>query len=210
MSKVQNTAQLPVEVLLLEAVSNPKGFIEDMESSGQRQLVASDQIPTDCSATIEQLKAMGFTDIQDKDERDPLFRSVTFPPGWKKVRTGHSMWSDIVDERGRKRAALFYKAAFYDRDASMSFTHRYTIRRNYDMPKTTLQYQVLDAGTPLFTCEAPNPDDGTLPGLRLCEAEEKKLADQCRAWGTENGIPWGGSLDNSKSFEIFLSNWNRP
>jgi hypothetical protein len=42
---------------------------------------------------------------------------VSLPPGWKVVPTDHSMWSDLVDAKGEKRASIFYKAAFYDRDA---------------------------------------------------------------------------------------------
>ena len=32
------------------------------------------------------------------------------------------MWSSVVDELGRERAAVFYKAAFYDRRAHMTLT----------------------------------------------------------------------------------------
>jgi hypothetical protein len=39
------------------------------------------------------------------------------PAGWKKVATEHSMWSDLLDDQGRKRAAIFFKAAFYDYSA---------------------------------------------------------------------------------------------
>jgi hypothetical protein len=37
------------------------------------------------------------------------------------------MHSDLLDEHGRKRAGIFYKAAFYDRHAHMSMTPRYWI-----------------------------------------------------------------------------------
>ena len=35
------------------------------------------------------------------------------------------MWSDLLDAHGRKRAAIFYKAAFYDRSATISLCCRY-------------------------------------------------------------------------------------
>lgn len=56
---------------------------------------------------------------------DDLFIAVTFPAGWKKVATEHSMWSDLVDPQGRKRGGIFYKAAFYDRKASMHLDRRF-------------------------------------------------------------------------------------
>jgi hypothetical protein len=49
--------------------------------------------------------------------------SDAYPPApWvrgKKVYSDHDMWSYIEDERGIKRVAIFYKAAFYDRSAYM-------------------------------------------------------------------------------------------
>ena len=35
------------------------------------------------------------------------------------------MYSDLVDDRGRKRAGIFYKTAFYDRNAHISLAARY-------------------------------------------------------------------------------------
>lgn len=45
--------------------------------------------------------------------------NVELPDGWKKVGTNHDMHSDLVDETGKVRASIFYKAAFYDRRADM-------------------------------------------------------------------------------------------
>jgi hypothetical protein len=52
-------------------------------------------------------------------EDDPLFRRVRLPEGWGFRYTDHSMWTDLVDDNGKKRAGIFYKAAFYDRRASI-------------------------------------------------------------------------------------------
>jgi hypothetical protein len=54
------------------------------------------------------------------DRPDELFCHVELPEGWKISTTGHSMWNDIVDEKGRKRSSYFFKGAFYDRSAHMS------------------------------------------------------------------------------------------
>lgn len=59
---------------------------------------------------------------------DALFREVTLPPGWKYKPTDHALWSNLVDDKGVERARMFYKAAFYDREAFISFNSRYQIR----------------------------------------------------------------------------------
>lgn len=42
------------------------------------------------------------------------------------------MWSDLVDDKGRKRAGIFYKAAFYDRSAHIGVNRRYGINIDYN------------------------------------------------------------------------------
>ena len=37
------------------------------------------------------------------------------------------MHSDLLDERGRRRGSMFYKAAFYDTDASIGLQTRYDV-----------------------------------------------------------------------------------
>ncbi len=106
-------------------VASTPGGIEAQEKRGQETFVNSATLPIDLNrtATWEQLEAYGFV---RGNEVDDLFVSVTMPAGWRKVGTDHSMWSDLLDEQGRKRAAIFYKAAFYDRSAHMSFTRRFS------------------------------------------------------------------------------------
>lgn len=97
---------------------SPGQFIEAQEKSGQAQLVNSDCVPTDTDGTDADFLAVGFT-FGDPDPKDPMFRPATLPAGWSREATGHSMHSNIVDELGRKRVGIFYKAAFYDRRAHM-------------------------------------------------------------------------------------------
>ncbi len=73
--------------------------------------------------TRQQYEKMGIIII---DEYDDLFWNVTLPEGWKIKATDHNMWNDLFDNKGRKRATFFYKAAFYDRDAFINFNTRYT------------------------------------------------------------------------------------
>ena len=56
--------------------------------------------------------------IGDVKEGDEIWTSVVLPEGWSLRASGdHAMYSDLVDERGRPRAQIFYKAVFYDRKA---------------------------------------------------------------------------------------------
>ncbi len=113
--KIRNTAQEygpghPAFVLREDFGSQ----IEAMETEGQQQLVHSDRMPTRLDR--EAFEAVGFT-FGDPDPGDPLFMPATMPPGWKREGSGHAMWSYIRDEHGRRRVGIFYKAAYYDRDA---------------------------------------------------------------------------------------------
>lgn len=106
---------------------DPTAAIMHMEAEGQRQLVNSDRLPTRVLHTVggdEAFLALGFT-FGPPDSGDSLFRPATLPVGWKRERSDHAMWSYLVDEHGRHRVSIFYKAAFYDRDAHMSLETHY-------------------------------------------------------------------------------------
>jgi hypothetical protein len=94
--------------------------IERMEADGQRQVLESCDLPTEGSDDPEFLR-LGFT-FGEPHKDDPLFRPATLPKGWKRAGTDHSMHTKIVDELGRERVGVFYKAAFYDRQADMCLT----------------------------------------------------------------------------------------
>lgn len=98
------------------------GGIEGQEKAGQQQLLESTTLPTEMHGGDEKFKALGFT-FGAVVDGDPLFREATLPEGWKRQGTEHSMWSEIVDQRGIPRVAIFYKAAFYDRGAHMHVTN---------------------------------------------------------------------------------------
>lgn len=119
------------------AAATPGG-IEAQEAAGQRTLVASEMLPKE--GTIKgpfhdpernyqaAWQALG---VVFGKEVDDLFVEAKLPPGWKMVPESHSMWSRLEDEQGRERAAIFYKAAFYDRNAHLSPTSRFTYRTWY-------------------------------------------------------------------------------
>lgn len=105
-----------VIVHLLGAMSmGTSGYIEHQEKQGQRQVSGGTRFPLKISGMSKaELESIGFVFGNQIDE---LFQEVTLPQGWKIQPTDHSMWSNILDENGNERGSMFYKAAFYDRDA---------------------------------------------------------------------------------------------
>lgn len=115
---------------------NPSKAIENQEKRGQRAVVANKRLPKatnycsgyhehcDYDFTKNQYEKMGIKII---DEYDDLFWNVQLPDGWEIKATSHPKWNDLLDDKGRKRASFFYKAAFYDRDAFINVETRYRI-----------------------------------------------------------------------------------
>lgn len=117
---VENTTKRNPATHLLGAMSEgADDYITGMEAAGQRQVVNSDLLPID--GPWEEAEALGI--IAGSEVPDDIFRAATLPAGWARMGSGHSMWSYIADERGIKRIAIFYKAAFYDRSAHWGFTN---------------------------------------------------------------------------------------
>lgn len=124
---IENTAKRPGELHVLGALSDgPDGYITGMEADGQRQIVNSDRLPTRVQDRDgdQAYLAVGFT-FGEPDPEDRMFRPATLPAGWAREGSSHSMWSYIVDQHGRRRVSIFYKAAFYDRDAFMGLQTPY-------------------------------------------------------------------------------------
>jgi hypothetical protein len=127
-----NTTQDSPFLRMLDALDaqqrtgDPTNMILEQEARGQEQLVNSDVLPSkinsprgfDVKAKMTDELGFKFGELVDGD---PLFQHVELPKGWKKVAdSGSDMWSQVVDEQGRERISIFYKAAFYDRDAFMN------------------------------------------------------------------------------------------
>lgn len=118
MEAPENTSKRPIEHHLIGVLGGVGEYVEGMEAAGQRQLVESAVLPRtrnlgDDDAFVD----LGF---EFGEAVDDLFRRATLPLGWRKEGSSHSMWSYVVDEKGYRRVQVFYKAAFYDRDAFMS------------------------------------------------------------------------------------------
>lgn len=73
----------------------------------------------DWEEAVEFLEDLGF-DVGGVADND-LFVDVELPEGWSIEPRGHNMWSDIIDDSNYPRAGLFYKGAFYDEKAHLTF-----------------------------------------------------------------------------------------
>jgi hypothetical protein len=111
-------------------VAATPGGIEAQEARGQADLTRKfTQLPKDgLDRYRENLEHLGFKIGEDADD---IFVGVTSPTGWELRPSDHSMWSYIHDDQGRRRGAVFYKAAFYDRSAHFSLQPRYQAGGDY-------------------------------------------------------------------------------
>lgn len=190
---------------------HPSGAIEASEARGQQQLVASESIPTEWGGMFGSTEAakkyraerdailveMGF-ELGEPFPDDPLFRPAKLPEGWRKKGTGHAMHSDILDADGYERVGMFYKAAFYDRKASLSLKRRISVtidcREEYDPNKRN---RIVAAAMPVddrgrrsflilarFDCETePDIDRRARPETIAAWA---KLEEDAEAWVREH------------------------
>jgi hypothetical protein len=160
--------------------------IEAQEARGQRELVNAAVLPT---RGMEQERAaweaMGIK-IGSPVTGDDLFTNVELPDGWLKRSTDHAMWSELIDNKGRVRGKMFYKAAFYDRDASISVVRRFEVGRDYDRDdfRSTIVVRVTDCGKVVFESQpvAVSPKDWAAVGRA-----EKLGIEVCELWLANNG-----------------------
>lgn len=134
-----------VEVVVDAMVVGGPNAIDLQEFQGQSSFVASDTLPIStwsgpslgddtknqriAKSALESWSIKFLGPVPD----DQLFQFVELPDGWKKVPTHHAMLSMLVDDQGRERARIFYKADYYDRNASLMLTPRYGIHEScYD------------------------------------------------------------------------------
>lgn len=105
-------------------VAMTPGGIEAQEHQGQSDFVVSDSLPKQGleDGVKQKLESMGFIFGADIDE---LFVLCKLPDGWYKKADDHNMHSYLIDNKGGKRAHIFYKAAFYDRRARITISCRF-------------------------------------------------------------------------------------
>lgn len=139
-------------------VASTPGGIEAQEKRGQQSLVQSTDMPIELRPGKEVFEKIGFT---FGEKIDNVFQAATLPLGWTREASDHSMWSYLKDEQGRKRASVFYKAAFYDRNASASLEPRYHAGADYSLGRDVpLPVGVFDQGKMIWKAgEEPRPYD---------------------------------------------------
>jgi hypothetical protein len=132
---IRNTSKMDTADMLGFLIAgmdgDPSAPILAQEAQGQREVVNSTLIPTDMHNPAEDFEALGFVLGEVKDD-DPMWREATLPDGWAREGSSHSMWSYIIDERGFRRCAIFYKAAFYDRSAHIGIQREPTTKAQDD------------------------------------------------------------------------------
>ncbi|MEU2510198.1 hypothetical protein ABZ621_36670 [Streptomyces sp. NPDC007863] len=147
-------------------------LIGAQEARGQQQLVNSDRLPTELRDDRADYEALGFT-FGTPDPHDPLFTPATLPNGWsRQAAEDTDMWSYVVDTLGRRRVAVFYKAAFYDRRADM---HLVSVREYVD----TCVYRE----QPIVTDEAWATPEAV---VEAAQAAVDRCDDHLAGWAKDN------------------------
>jgi hypothetical protein len=149
-----NSNSLPSEIFFA-------GVSNDMDYETRSQITNANVE----AYTRVQYEKMGIEIISEHDE---LFWNVKLPKGWEIKPTDHSMWNELLDNKGRKRMTFFYKAAFYDRDAFSNLQTRYQLdvthiadSADYDIwKKSDIQGMVKDGDTIIYqTKRVPAVED---------------------------------------------------
>ncbi len=177
------------------------GAIVGQEARSQRDLCNSATLPIkygDGNNKEEYMKELEKLGIQVTGTEDDLFYNVVLPEGWKIEPTDHYLWSHLVDAKGRKRASIFYKAAFYDRDAFLRFERRFSINRevdDYDRKLFELKPEFVQVGTEqVFVDEDGKPvSKNQIKQISYCEGFDEQ--PHCSAWISQKGkrSPWEAS-----------------
>jgi len=124
----RETLEQPLSPFVVEsAFLGDEVAILRQEIKGQTSFVESDTLPTkidDESRAALELAGIKFGEAVPNDD---IFTYVELPEGWKRKPTDNPEQSILVDEHGRKRANIHYKAAFYDRRSQISTTRRFSV-----------------------------------------------------------------------------------
>jgi hypothetical protein len=173
------------EVLENLIVASTPGGIEAQEASEQRRAVAAQRLPKEgtSGASRAAWERMGFAFGNDADD---LFVNVAFPKGWRLQATDHSMWNHLLDDKGRQRASMFYKGAFYDRKAHVHLDRRYSVDAYHD------------EGVVALDCGAVVRNFGTLPKQkgydRAVYERRGAMRKEAEAWLTAEHPDWEDPL----------------
>jgi len=194
MNKPRNTEKIsPLEILADAITKDTSKTITDMESEGQQSFVMSDTLPTisyDDDKKI--LESWGFV-FGEVVKDDPLFQYCKLPNGWKREKTFHYMHSDILDEKGRKRISVFYRAAWYDRKVNYHIKQRFTMQSDYEKRKAGIAVSfVSDVDKRIWTSNfiQVENDDNYYKALDKTDKEANNWLDQNYPDWRKTGAYW--------------------
>lgn len=152
------------------------------------------------------LEATGFT---FGDPEDGIFTKATIPDGWKFSALGHAMWSDLLDAEGSKRASVFYKAAFYDRTAHISFEPRYQVGYqeigDYDEGTARSRYAVLDSRGRESALFVPNEEYRKTYDRNMSDEEASIHRNR---WGEDRKACWSWLAENFPEHDNVMAYWD--
>lgn len=100
------------------AASSPGG-IEAQERMGQKDVCRKTMIPKEMIPNRRAYEDMG---IHIRNDANDIFFSADYPKDWTIKPTNNPYYSLIIDNTGKERAQIFYKAAFYDKSAYIRLT----------------------------------------------------------------------------------------
>jgi hypothetical protein len=149
-----NTSKESPLMFLAEAMlrGSSEGMIERQESRGQSEFVKSDTLPANVKGDAKKCLESAGVKFLGPVDGDELFQFVELPHGWERKPTEHSMWSELFDEKGRIRATIFYKAAFYDRESFLNIRCRFGVFSEYSGPNdNTVTFVVKDGDDVIFS-----------------------------------------------------------
>jgi len=136
-------------------------------------------------------EAMGIK-ILGIDPEDDLFTKVELPEGWTigpDPKDEYGKRSLLLDAKGAKRASIFYKAAYYERRASITPLCRYTLEHGLEDENNWEGSQwryVIDNATGKTLFKAPTrtreEDYAAGRGKEMWDIAEKWLDDHYSEW----------------------------
>lgn len=160
------------------------------ELTNQQSNIIELPVKSNSRATAEQIYTdFGFTIVGPSE--DDLFLKVDVGK-WKVKATEHAMWNNLVDSSDNVRAKIFYKAAFYDRDAFVnSPLTRYSINMKYFDLEYSDTYDRINKEPVIF---------GVMDGQEVIQSfGEKpftKLYD--KSWDDKNHYAWWKEYEQFK------------
>lgn len=164
-------------------VATTPGGIDAQKARGQQVFCVDDTLPIKCEeCQRSDLEALG---IIFGEQVDDLFVKAQLPSGWRKEQTSDMLWSDLLDDKGRKRADILYKAAFYDRQAFIRLCSRY--RADWEKGAAVdWDGSILWRSGPLRT----EPDDSNKDEWLAWYQYRKNLMWQAQDWLDEHKPGW--------------------